>query len=140
MLFGELLNQRSFTDARLTGNESDTPMSVDVGFVLSPAEKARVDPARASQPTHPWFGIESFPEDVSLARIRDLAEATLLRPEPDAQVRRLWRGAQVVTLPDAASLAFASGALGDLRGPFLWLAVALGLGEMALATGRRGDR
>lgn len=49
-------------------------------------EKARVDPARASQPTHPWFGIESFPEDVSLARIRDLAEATLLRPEPDTRV------------------------------------------------------
>ena len=65
---------------------------------------------------------------------------TLLRPAPDAQVRRLWRGAQVVALPDAAGLAFASGALGDLRGPFLWLAVAFGLGEMALATGRRRER
>ena len=50
------------------------------------AEKARVDPARASQPTHPWFGIEAFPEDVSLAHIRALAEATLLRPEPDTRV------------------------------------------------------
>jgi hypothetical protein len=65
---------------------------------------------------------------------------TLLRPEPDAQIRRLWRDAQVVALPDAAGLAFASGALGDLRGPFLWLALALGLGEMALAAGRRRDR
>ena len=50
------------------------------------AEKARVDPARASQPTHPWFGIESFPEQVSLEHIRALAEATLLRPEPDTRV------------------------------------------------------
>ena len=50
------------------------------------AEKARVDPVRASQPTHPWFGIEAFPEDVSLAHIRALAEATLLRPEPDTRV------------------------------------------------------
>ncbi|MBW8840140.1 MAG: hypothetical protein JF602_09890, partial [Gemmatimonadetes bacterium] len=65
---------------------------------------------------------------------------TLLRPVPDEQVRRLWRRAQVVSLPDAAGLAFASGALGDLRGPFLWLAAALGLGQMALATGRRRER
>ena len=65
---------------------------------------------------------------------------TLLRPASDGQVRRLWQGAQVVPLPDAAGLAFASGSLGDLRGSFLWLAVALGLGEMALATGRRRER
>ncbi|WP_210502309.1 sulfotransferase [Nocardioides xinjiangensis] len=49
-------------------------------------ERARVDAARASQPTHPWFGIEAFPEDVSLAHIRALAEATLLRPEPGTRV------------------------------------------------------
>ena len=49
-------------------------------------------------------------------------------------MRRLWRGAQVVALPDAAGAAFASGALGDLRGPFLWAGAALGLGEMALAS------
>ena len=65
---------------------------------------------------------------------------TLLRPASDGQVRRLWQGAQVVALPDAAGRAFASGALGDLRGSFLWVAVALGLGEMALATGRRRER
>ena len=44
------------------------------------------------------------------------------------------------TALELAGLAFASGALGDLRGPFLWLALALGLGEMALAAGRRRDR
>ncbi|SED19916.1 Sulfotransferase family protein [Nocardioides exalbidus] len=49
-------------------------------------ERDRVDPARASQPTHPWFGIEGFPEDASLLHIRMLAEATLLRPEPDTRV------------------------------------------------------
>lgn len=49
-------------------------------------ERARVDPGRASQPTHPWFGIESFPEQASLDHIRALAEATLLRPESDTRV------------------------------------------------------
>ena len=38
------------------------------------AERARVDPDRASQPTHPWFGIEGFPEVASLQHIRALAE------------------------------------------------------------------
>ncbi|MDZ5663475.1 sulfotransferase [Nocardioides sp. S-58] len=50
------------------------------------AERERVDARRASQPTHPWFGIESFPEADSLHHIRALAEATLLRPEPDTRV------------------------------------------------------
>ncbi|GAA1917900.1 sulfotransferase family protein [Nocardioides hwasunensis] len=50
------------------------------------AERARVDPQKASRPTHPWFGIEAFPEDASLTHIRALAEATLLRPEPGTRV------------------------------------------------------
>src|SRR4029079_17980170 len=50
------------------------------------AERARVDPARASQPTHPWFGIEAFPEAASLQHLRSLAAATLLRPEHDTRV------------------------------------------------------
>lgn len=50
------------------------------------AERDRVSPARASQPTHPWFGIESFDEAASLRQIRELAETTLLRPEPDTRV------------------------------------------------------
>ena len=49
-------------------------------------EKARVDPDRASEPTHPWFGIQDFPEQTSLQHIRALAEATLLRPGPGTQV------------------------------------------------------
>ena len=40
-------------------------------------ERARVDPARASQPTHPWFGIEAFPEAASLQHIRSLRPRTM---------------------------------------------------------------
>lgn len=49
-------------------------------------EKARVDASLASQPTHPWFGIEGYPEAASLEHIRALADATLLRPEPNTRV------------------------------------------------------
>jgi hypothetical protein len=65
---------------------------------------------------------------------------TLLAPAPDGQIRRLWQGARVVPLAEAGALAFASGAVGDLRGPLLWLALLLGLTEMALATLWRRDR
>lgn len=49
-------------------------------------EKARVHPQRAAKPVHPWFGIQDFDEQASLTHIRQLAEATILRPEPDTRV------------------------------------------------------
>lgn len=60
-----------------------------------------------------------------------------LEPAEPAAVRRLWRGARVVDLGAAAGAAFRAGAGGDLRGPLLWLALLLGLGEVGLASARR---
>ncbi|MFL5519182.1 MAG: vWA domain-containing protein [Gemmatimonadales bacterium] len=62
------------------------------------------------------------------------ARESLLARAPDRQVRRLWRDARIVSLDDAASRAFSSASRGDLRGPLLWLALLLGLGEVALAS------
>jgi hypothetical protein len=63
---------------------------------------------------------------------------SLLAPAPDGQVERLWKGARVVSLADAAGAAFGSAARGDLRGPLLWAALLLALAEAALASaGRR---
>ena len=59
---------------------------------------------------------------------------SLLARAPDRQVRRLWKDARIVSLDDAGSRAFSSAARGDLRGPLLWLALLLGLGEVALAS------
>jgi hypothetical protein len=59
---------------------------------------------------------------------------SLLARAPDRQVRRLWRGARIVSLDDAGSGAFSSAARGDLRGPLLWLALVMGLGEVGLAS------
>jgi hypothetical protein len=55
----------------------------------------------------------------------------------DRQVTQLWRKARVVPLGQAAPLAFSSFTRGDLRGPLLWVAFALGLMEAGLASGRR---
>jgi hypothetical protein len=59
---------------------------------------------------------------------------SLLQPASDGQARRLWKGARLVALADAGDATFSSAARGDLRGPLLWAALLLGLGEMALAS------
>ncbi|MGN6392228.1 MAG: vWA domain-containing protein [Gemmatimonadales bacterium] len=62
---------------------------------------------------------------------------SLLAPAPDAQIRRLWPGAQIMSLASVADAVFNAGARGDLRGPLLWAALLLALGETALASGWR---
>ncbi len=59
---------------------------------------------------------------------------SLLAPASDGQVRRLWKGARVVSLAEAGDAAFSAAARGDLRGPLLWAALLLALAETALAS------
>jgi hypothetical protein len=77
---------------------------------------------------------------------RDTIGAISVNPDPresrltragDTQVRRLWRGARVVDLPDAGEVAFSSASRGDLRGPLLWLALVVGGLEVGLASAWR---
>jgi hypothetical protein len=63
---------------------------------------------------------------------------SVLQRASDRQIRSLWRPAGLVPLSEAESVTFAAGARSDLRGPLLWLAVLLGLAEVAVASaGRR---
>jgi hypothetical protein len=55
----------------------------------------------------------------------------------DRAVTSLWRGSRVVALDDGANAAFTAASRGDLRGPFLWVALGLGILEAGLAAGRR---
>ncbi|GAB3518197.1 sulfotransferase [Arthrobacter monumenti] len=36
--------------------------------------------------THPWFGIDGYPDDVALSGMRELALSTFIRPENDSRV------------------------------------------------------
>ena len=74
---------------------------------------------------------------------RDTVGAMSVNPDPresnlaratDAEARRLWKGARVVALKDAAGDAFSSASRGDLRGPLLWFALIAGLAEVGLAS------
>jgi Aerotolerance regulator N-terminal len=66
----------------------------------------------------------------------DIRESRLARAS-DAETRELWKGARVVPLTRAGDVAFSGSLRGDLRGPLLWMAVALGIMEMGLASGWR---
>jgi hypothetical protein len=59
---------------------------------------------------------------------------SLLAPASDAQARRLWQGARLVSLDDVADAVFTGAARGDLRGPLLLAAVLLALAETVLAS------
>jgi hypothetical protein len=56
---------------------------------------------------------------------------------PDAQARRLWRGARIVSLAETGDAAFSSSSRSDLRGPLLWMALLVGMLEAGLASGWR---
>jgi len=66
----------------------------------------------------------------------DPRESDLTRAS-DRAVTDLWRGSRVVALDAGGNAAFTAASRGDLRGPFLWLALALGILEAGLAAGRR---
>jgi len=66
----------------------------------------------------------------------DQRESQLTPAEP-AALRSLWPGVRVVSLAEAADAAFAGAGQASLQGPLLWLALLLGLAEVALASGLR---
>jgi hypothetical protein len=59
---------------------------------------------------------------------------SLLAPATDAQARRLWQGARLVSLADVGDEVFSGAARGDVRGLLLWAALLLALGETGLAS------
>jgi hypothetical protein len=95
----------------------------------------RVEGGGAFRPGEPgtYYLVEGEDTVGAIAANIDPRES-LLAPATDAQVRRLWKNAQVVSLNDVGDAVFGAGARGDLRGPLLWAALLLGLAETALAS------
>jgi hypothetical protein len=59
---------------------------------------------------------------------------SLLAPATDAQARRLWRDARLVSLDEVGDAVFTSAARGDIRGAMLLAALLFALAETALAS------
>lgn len=73
-----------------------------------------------------------------LAANVDVRESYLERAG-DRAIRQLWHPARIVGPERARDVVFAAGARGDLRGPLLWLALALALVEVGLASLRKRE-
>ena len=73
----------------------------------------------------------------ALAVNLDPRESELTPATRSDRCGRSGAGAPIVSLADIRAAAFAAGARGHLRGPFLVLALLLGLAEVALASLRR---
>jgi hypothetical protein len=72
----------------------------------------------------------------SLSVNPDPRESVLTRAT-DRTVENLWRGTRLVSLQEGPRVAFTAASRRDLRPPFLWLALVLGLAEAGLAAWRR---
>lgn len=73
-----------------------------------------------------------------LAANVDVRESYLERAD-DRAIRQLWHPARIIEPERARDVVFAAGARGDLRGPLLWLALALALVEVGLASLRKRE-
>lgn len=73
-----------------------------------------------------------------LATNTDVRESLLERVD-DRAIRQLWHPARVIGPEQAGDVVFAAGARGDLRGPLLWLVLALALVEVGLASVRKRE-
>ncbi len=73
-----------------------------------------------------------------LAANVDVRESYLERAG-DRAIRQLWHPARIIEPERARDVVFAAGARGDLRGPLLWLALALALVEVGLASLRKRE-
>lgn len=125
--------------AALTAAPGDpVPMPDRTERVAAPGRTVSVEGGSLFRPAGPGLHFLLAGQDtIGVVSVNpDPRESDLTRAE-DRTVTSLWRGARVVPLEDAPDAAFTGASRGDLRKPFLWLALALGLVEAGLAAGRR---
>jgi hypothetical protein len=104
--------------------QGDRQWKVEGGGLFRPAEPG-------------VYYLVAGPDTVGAVSVNLDARESRLARASDGQVRQLWKGARVVPLADASDAAFSSSSRGDLRGPLLWMALALGMVEVGLASGWR---
>jgi len=112
-----------------------------VTTVASGSRRWSVEGGAAFRPAEPGVYYLLADRDTvgALSANPDPRESDLARAS-DSEVRALWPGARLGGLDQASALAFRTGARSDLRGPLLWLAFGLALGEVGLASVRRRTR
>jgi len=98
----------------------------------------RVEGGGLFRPTEPGvFYLVAGRDTVGAISVNPDARESRLARASDGQARQLWKGARVAPLAEASEVAFSSSSRGDLRGPLLWTALAVGMIEVGLASAWR---
>jgi hypothetical protein len=98
----------------------------------------RVEGGGLFQPTEPGvYYLLGGRDTIGAISVNPDARESRLARASNSQARQLWKGAQLVPLSEAGELAFSSASRGDLRGPLLWMALAVGMVEVGLASAWR---
>ncbi len=125
--------------AALTAAPGDpVPMPDRTERVAAPGRTVPVEGGSLFRPAGPGLHFLLAGQDtIGVVSVNpDPRESDLTRAG-DRAVTSLWPGARVVPLEDAPDAAFTGASRGDLRKPFLWLALMLGVVEAGLAAGGR---
>jgi hypothetical protein len=125
--------------ALLTGTPG-TPIRLpdDVGLVADSLRVWRVEGGSSWRPpTTGIYLLQSGADTLGALAVNLDPRESELRTASRAQLEPVWPSARFVPLARVGEAAFAAGARGHLRGPFLWLALLLGLAEVALASFQR---
>jgi len=132
-----LLNRLARGEVSLTDGAPGDPVSLpdQVSDIRQGERDWRVEGGGTFRPREPGaYYLVAGNDTVGAITANIDPRESLLAPASDGQARRLWKGARLVSLGNAGDAAFGSAARGDLRGPLLWVALVLGLAEMALAS------
>lgn len=125
--------------ATLSGSPGDPVLLPDLVTEVAQGDRRwRVEGGAGFRPPTPggYYLLSGRDTVGGLAVALDPRES-MLAPASEGAVTGLWSGARLVSLADAAGAAFAGAGRASLQGPLLWLALALGLVEVGLASGIR---
>lgn len=125
--------------ATLAGSPGDPVLLPDLVTEVAQADRRwRVEGGAGFRPPTPGgYYLLSGRDTVGALAVALDPRESMLAPAPEGAVTGLWSGARLVSLADAAGAAFAGAGRASLQGPLLWLALALGLVEVGLASGIR---
>jgi len=125
--------------ATLQGSPGDPVLLPDLVTEVAQGEQRwRVEGGAGFRPPAPGgYYLLSGRDTVGALAVALDSRESLLEPASSNAVTGLWSGARLVSLAEAAGAAFAGAGRASLQGPLLWLALALGLAEVGLASGLR---
>jgi hypothetical protein len=132
-----LLNRLARGEVSLADGAPGDPVALPdlVSDVRQGERDWRVEPGGVFRPGEPGaYYLLAGDDTVGAITANIDPRESLLAPATDAQARRLWRGARLVSLADVGDEVFSGAARGDLRGLLLWAALLLALAEAALAS------